>query len=95
MAQVARINALVLGFQIDAVVRRDLFFDTSPQVKAIDVIVWPLAIIEQVIGVEGVAEIAERAVLGAGLVPVAAAEVLRAGKDPQPVPLEQLRVFLL
>src|SRR5205814_4119801 len=90
LAHVTRLDALELGFHIDAVVRSDLFFDASPEIEPIDVIVWPLALVEQVIGVEGIAEVAERAVLRAGLVPVAPAEILRAGKDSQPVPLEQL-----
>ena len=95
LPHVARLDALELGFQIDAVLERDLLFDPGGDIQSINVVVRPPAVVQQIIRVQGIAGIAERAKLRAGLTPVARTEIVGSGKYSQSVPLEQIRVFLL
>ena len=76
-----RLDALVISFQIDAVLRSQLLLETGRQRQSINIIVRSLALVHEVIRIQRVAEFAQGAVLRTGLLPVAAAEICGAGKN--------------
>src|SRR5438045_477717 len=80
LRNVAGIGIKITDLHENAVFIGDLLFRAQGQVQLVEVIVWPVAVLRTIRGIERITEIPELPILRGFLQPIAVGLIFRAGK---------------
>src|SRR4051794_2578567 len=95
LGEIARLEIEIRDLCEDAILGGELLFETASHIELLEVVVGALSVFGSIRFVDGVAGIAEDAVLRRRLNPVPGTAVLGVRVNSQVIPVEKSRVFLL
>src|SRR5204863_8008993 len=95
LPEVARIEVIVNGLEINRVLHRELLFELGRRNSLFQVFVRSLAIERTIDSFQRISCIAHRSELRRFLLPTALARIERSRTEAQAIPLEKFRILLL
>ena len=95
LPDVARLVVKAADLEEQTILRGDLLFEAEGEIELFEIVVRSLTVLFPIRRVERIAARPVHAVVRSTLHPVAIVGVFRAREEAEPVPVEELRVFLL